>query len=144
VKDDRLRIPIDDPYLDAIGLAIIAFARLEWSAVWCCESLDPGYIQTVTRKTAGEIAWDLVKRTNGIEDRALRDDIALVADKFKRLVETRNALLHGKPGTAKNGKQRLFRDGTEWTIERVNEAADMFAECDMRLNAIYHERLKAL
>ncbi|MGE4372139.1 MAG: hypothetical protein AB7E29_04420 [Xanthobacter sp.] len=63
MTDERLRIPIDDPYLHALGLAIVAFARLEWNASYCCDRLEPGYIATIEprRKTAGKIASDLVK-----------------------------------------------------------------------------------
>lgn len=61
VADDRLRVPVDDPYVHAVGLATICFARLEWDAVWCCERMEVGYIGTLGRKTAGMIASDLVE-----------------------------------------------------------------------------------
>lgn len=54
MKDDRLRVLIDAPYLSALGLATICFARLEWAAVRCCEKIQPGYTNTVGAKTAGQ------------------------------------------------------------------------------------------
>ena len=42
MKDERLRVPIDDAYLHAAGLATICFARLEWNAAWCCEKMRAG------------------------------------------------------------------------------------------------------
>jgi hypothetical protein len=47
VANDRMRIPQDSAYFHAIGLAAVAFARLEWDAVWCCERLQAGYITTL-------------------------------------------------------------------------------------------------
>lgn len=39
MANERLLIPQDADYFHALGLAIVAFARLEWNAVWCCERL---------------------------------------------------------------------------------------------------------
>lgn len=32
MKDDRLRIPVDDPYVASLGRAAYVFATLEWNA----------------------------------------------------------------------------------------------------------------
>ena len=113
MTDERLRIPQDPDYFRAIGLATIAFARLEWDAVWCCERLEPGYINTLEErwekgrkksgKTAGEIAKDLQSRLDQIVDSVLRDKAKPFAVKFVDLTKERNGLMHGKPGTAQNG-----------------------------------------
>ena len=62
---DRMRLSIDDGYVEALGRATYAFAVLEWNAVSCCERMEPGYMHKPGRakskkRTAGEIAEDLV------------------------------------------------------------------------------------
>jgi len=100
-KDDRLRIPIDKPYLDAVGLAVISFARLEWMAVYVVQRIgenghnpatNPKYVGTVSAKTAGQIANDLLLAADGITDVALRNTVKLTAEKFKELTKRRNDL----------------------------------------------------
>jgi hypothetical protein len=59
MKDDRLRVPVDEAYLAAIGMATYCFARMEWDAVYCGEKLKPGFVYTVAAKTAGMIAKDI-------------------------------------------------------------------------------------
>lgn len=141
MKDDRLRVPIDDPYLHAVGLAMVCFARLEWDAVYCCEKMQPGYINTVGGKTAGQIANDLVALTAAHPNAAIVASLGPPAAAFKRLVGMRNGLIHANPGTAPNGDQRLFRHGTEWTIAMVNDAADDFVAAGTPLNHHFHHVL---
>lgn len=45
MKDDRLRVPVDHGYIEALGRAAYVFATLEWDAVWCCERMQSNYIQ---------------------------------------------------------------------------------------------------
>lgn len=141
MKDDRLRVPIDDPYLHAVGLAVICFARLEWDAVWCCEKITPGYLASVGTKTAGQIANDLVTRAAGHTDPAIVASLCAPAAEFKRLVGRRNDLMHANPATAQNGDQRLFRHGVEWTIAEVNDVADEFVAAGTPLNYHLHNVL---
>jgi hypothetical protein len=145
MTDERLRIPIDAPYLHALGLAMVAFARLEWNASYCCERLKPGYIATIEpqRKTAGKIARDLVEMVAALSDPVLQAAMAEPADELKALVEDRNGLLHGKPATASNGDQRLFRGGEEWSIPEVNKLADAFVRTSLKLNALLYRELAA-
>ena len=140
---ERLRIPQDHDYFHAIGLAAVAFARLEWDAVWCCERLEAGYINTIEprRKTAGRIGQDMAALFLRVPDETLRLRIHLYAVEFCSIVEERNGLLHGKPGTAQNGDQRLFRHGSEWTIVAVNEFADRCGRAGLHLNALLHADL---
>ncbi len=63
MKDDRLRVPIDNAYVEALGRATYVFATLEWNAVWCCERMEADYIRKLSRKTAGKIADNLVNCT---------------------------------------------------------------------------------
>jgi hypothetical protein len=141
--DDRLRVPQDPDYFNAIGLAVVAFARLEWNAVWCCHRLQPNYIRTIepARKTAGTIGNDLKSLFLRIYDGPLREKAVPFADEFKIIVIDRNALMHGKPGTAENGDQRLFRNGTELSINVVNDFSDRCVRAGGRLNALLYDEL---
>ena len=97
--------------------------------------LAPGYINSLGVKTAGRIAIDLIDLTSTAPNAAA---FAAPCAEFKRLVDTRNKLLHGKPGTAPNGDQNLFDRGSAWTIDKINDAADEFASCDRSLNPLMH------
>ena len=68
MKDERLRIPIDDAYLHAVGLATICFARLEWNAAQCCEKMHAGYLNNIGTNTTGQIANDLVALAGALPD----------------------------------------------------------------------------
>ena len=140
MKDDRFRVPIDEPYLTAVGLAVICFARLEWNAAWCCEKIERGYIHTIEakRKTAGDIAQDLARLARGHPDLKIREDLGKGAEEFVRLVRRRNALMHANPATAPNGDQRLFRNHVEWSIQMVNDVSDEFVEAGGVLNHHVH------
>nr|WP_321484106.1 hypothetical protein [uncultured Cohaesibacter sp.] len=142
--NERNLIPQDADYFHAIGLAIVAFARLEWNAVWCCERLKSGYIQTIEikKKTAGKIAMDLEELFLKLEDTELRKKVLPLATSFKTIVADRNALLHGKPGTAPNGDQRLFRHGDQWTIDAVNRFSDACVQASTLLNALLYDEFK--
>lgn len=139
--DERLRIPHEGLYVEALGLAAFAFARCEWNAVWCCQQLQPGYITSVGRKTAGHIAGDLIKLAASASNPAWADELRNAAAEFKGVVDVRNALMHANPGTDIDGGQRLFRDGKPWQLSDINDAADQFTRCSLSLNAILHTHL---
>lgn len=141
-KDDRLRVAVDDAYVAALGRATFVFAILEWNAVWCAEHLSPGFLNGIAKKTAGKIAVDFLALVEKITDPALKAGCKPPAIEFKRLVNIRNGILHGKPGTAPDGAQRLFRDGTAWSPEAIDSAADEFAACGIQLNALLHNQLR--
>ena len=138
--NERLRIPQDDEYFQAVGLAAIAFARLEWNAVWCCEKLQSGYIRSIEekRKTAGKIAEDLKQLFSQVSDKTLLAKIEPFAEEFREVAKERNALFHAKPGTSNNREQRLFREGVEWSISAVNAFSDRCVSASMPLNALLH------
>jgi hypothetical protein len=137
VKDDRLRIPIDPSYIASLGLATYAFAELEWSAVWCCERMCPGIVNSLDDKTAGGVAKKLVELAT-LRHATVNDDLLPAAKEFQGLVLARNALMHAKPGTDTDDEQRLFRNGHPWKIERINDLADEFTACSIRLNDLLH------
>ncbi|MDI5929768.1 hypothetical protein QBK93_34745 [Rhizobium leguminosarum] len=149
-KDDRLRVPIDDPYLHALGLALFCFASLEWNAVYVAQrisanghnrSASPDYLKRAKGRTAGDIGKDLVKYAQGIADAAIREQVIAAAETFKLLVERRNALMHANPATAPNGDQRLFRNSDQWTIEAVSDLADDLTNCSLQFNHLIHHVL---
>jgi hypothetical protein len=144
MNNDRLRVQIDQPYAEALGLATFCWARCEWDAAWCCELLEPGYIATIKPKklTAGQIANKLLDLIDARLDPGLKAICLGPATEFKRLVEERNGLMHGIPGEAPNGDQRLFRGGAEWTLDGVNELSDAFSACQTQLNDMVHHHLK--
>lgn len=145
MTDERLTIPQEPKYFQAVGLAVIAFARLEWEAAWCCERIAEGYIASIEpdRKTAGRIATDFVSLAKSIPDEDLSIKIASAAIVFKKITDDRNGLLHGKPGSAATGEQLLFGSGHPWTIALVNNFADRCAIAAKPLNALLQAELKS-
>lgn len=141
MKDERLRVPIDDAYLHAVGLATICFARLEWNAAWCCEKMRAGYLNNIGTKTAGQIANDLVALAGAHPNPPVVASLGQPAAEYKRLVGKRNDLVHSNLGTSPNGDQRLFRKGGEWTLDLVNDVADEFAAASGPLNHHIHNVL---
>lgn len=149
MQDFRLRIPGDPEYFQALGLAVTAFARLEWSAVWCCEHLEPGYLTTIDEKwegerrvqrgkTAGAVAEDLKTLAARVLAVEIRGRLVPLANEFAALVKQRNGLLHGHPGTAPSGEQLMFRHGSAWTVKAVNTFADRCVAADLPLNELLH------
>lgn len=141
---DRLRFPVDDAYVTALGRATYVFATLEWNAVWCAERLDRDFINNLGIKTAGQIAGGLITLIGKVTDPALRAACQPPATEFSRLAKLRNGILHGKPGTASGGAQCLFRNGNPWTPEAIDDAADEFAACSILLNSLLYKELAAI
>jgi hypothetical protein len=141
VKDDRLRIPVEAKYVSAIGLATFAFVILEWNAVWCCERMTPGIISSLADRTAGGVAKKLIELAT-LRSATVTDDLLPAANEFQSMVLLRNNLLHAKPGADGSGTSRLFRNGQLWTIDTINDAADAFTACSIRLNALLHGPLQ--
>lgn len=143
MQNPRDLIQLEEQYARLIGQAAYCFAICEWNAVWSAERLQTGYVATIEskRKTAGVIASDLVSLVNAISDPALMAICLPPSLEFKRLVQERNALLHGKPGTTTAGSQRLFRSGTEWTTAAIETFADEVADCSILLNDMVHQHL---
>jgi hypothetical protein len=65
----------------------------------CCELMQKGYIQAAKTKTAGEIADKFLSLAKGRKDNKLREECITKAKHFKKLVVTRNELIHVNPGT---------------------------------------------
>jgi hypothetical protein len=133
MKGDSLRVVVDDEYIKALGRALFVFARLEWDAVWCIEEMSPGSIGLVSERTAGGVGRELANRVGAL-NLPLGHPLISTVNEFQQLVHVRNAICHGKPGTDVDGGQRLFHDGVPWTVEKINEAADAFSVCQIKLN----------
>lgn len=140
MKGDRLRVPVDAAYLAAIGMATYCFASMEWNAVYCGEKLNPGYVNTVARKTAGEIAGDVLGFAELITDQDKRARYEAATGEFRRLVKSRNDLMHANPATVGN-EQRLVRHGTPWQPNEIDDLADEFTACSIKLNELFHHVL---
>lgn len=142
MKGDRLRVPVEDAYVAALGRAAYVFSSAEWNAVYCCEKLETGFVQKAAKLTAGQIADKLLslmkKRPATVPDWQRCIDAAA---EFKRLTGRRNDLMHANPGTAPNGEQQLFRHGAQWTTNAVDDVADEFAANGISLNDIYYRVL---
>jgi hypothetical protein len=141
MSDERLRIKVHPDYTAAIGVAVYCFASLEWNAVWCCERIGPGSIDSLDERTAGRVADTLIHLVKRLADSPEKSALEEAAADFRFLVGTRNNLVHAKPGSAPDGGQGLFRHVDHWTIAELEAVADAFAECGMRLNDALHGHL---
>jgi len=141
--DERKRIPVDESYISALGLATYAFARCEWQVVWCCEKIEPGTLRKIVddKSTAGTIAQKFKNLVRNIPSSCEREELKRIAQEFIVLVDLRNKIVHGKPCTALDGAQRLSSGGII-EIEEIDEAADKFASCSNKLNSHHSRFLK--
>lgn len=140
---ERLSIQVHPNYTSALGLAVYCFASLEWNAVWCCEKIQPGSIDTLEDRTAGRVADTLVHLVKRLGSSEQQRELAGAAADFRFLVGTRNNLVYAKPGTGADGTQALFRHGDQWTLAELQGVADAFAACSARLDRALHGVLSA-
>lgn len=134
MTDERLRLDVAPAYTAALGLAVYCFASLEWSAVRCCERIEPGSIETLEDRTAGRVADTLLHLVKRLDPSPQQLELQSAAADFRFLVGTRNNLVHAKPGTAHDGSKALFRQGDRWTLAELESVADAFAACGMRMD----------
>jgi len=109
------RIPAGEEYCSLLGRAVYSFAYYEWIVIYTIEHFTPGYlreyIDAANRPhTSGTVANRFIKTIN--EHAAVGRDISEAlnyeADRFKRLVQVRNRLIHAHPYTATDGAQQLI------------------------------------
>jgi hypothetical protein len=139
MKDQRKRLPVKQDYVQALGLATYAFASCEWQVVWCCEKIRPGSLTKIVsdEMTAGQIARYFLNISSDFPNRKEREELLRLARTFVDLVTERNKILHGKPCTGPNGESRLSGKGVIELVD-LEDAADAFAECGSKLNALYY------
>jgi hypothetical protein len=82
-------------------------------------------------KTAGDVSGKLKELIRQFPSSPEQKELYDAAVQFQKLARRRNELLHVQPGA--NNARRLFRDGVPWEIEKINQAADDFTECNIRL-----------
>lgn len=129
MDDDRQPLTLAPDYAAAIGTALFAFATLEWTAVRCCEKLEPGSIDALADRTAGRVADTLVHLARTLATSPAQARLAKAAGDFEFLVGTRNNLVHARPGSASDGTPALFRDGDQWLLSELTAVATAFAAC---------------
>lgn len=130
--DDACSRPPAD-YAAAIGVAMFAFASLEWTAVRCCERIAKGSIDALADRTAGRVADTLVHLARTLPSPDAQAALAKAAGDFEFLVGTRNNLVHARPGTASDGTPALFRDGDQWLLSELAAVAAAFTACQQAL-----------
>lgn len=142
MKNDRLRTPVEPSYVEALGRAAYVFASCEWQVVWSCERIRPGSLRRIVDEelTAGRIAKVFIDLCRNMPGSRERGELQAIAQRFSELVVVRNGIIHGKPCTAPSGAQRLSSTKVLEPVDLEN-AADDFAECGSRLNAIYYSFL---
>ena len=128
-------LPVDEQYTSALGVAVYAFASLEWDSIQCCERIRPGSIDELEDRTAGRVADTLIHLAKSLPETDRQRKFRQAASDFRAFVGTRNNLLHSKPGVDASGEQRLFRDGDMWTLEELRSVAAAFARCSGDLRA---------
>ena len=145
MENARLRQPSDPEYCRALGEAVYTFSILEWNAVWICERIKPGALETLNPKTAGTIAKRLITLAGSLRNTEDTTKLLNAALRFDELVEQRNGLVHGRPGLDRaDGLSKLFRAGELWTVEKIRNAADEFSQCAITLNEYFHGFLSDL
>lgn len=133
MSQERLLVPIQPDYASALGLAIFCFAQLEWHAIWCCERIEPGSLNELEERTAGQVADTLLHLVRDLGETAAEQDLKAAAADFHALVGTRNNLVHAKPGISIAGEQALYRHGDQWLLSELESVADAFAVCSADL-----------
>jgi hypothetical protein len=135
---DRHRVTLEDDYALALGRAVFIFAKLEWSAIECCERIEPNSIRSFPgeRLTAGIVATKFIELVAKHPPSSVRNEASAAAAEFSELRKTRNKLLHVQPGSTPEGLQRLISDGVFWEVETIDAAADALTVCNDRLVAL--------
>lgn len=139
MKDARLRQPVKEDYLLALGRAAYCFALCEWQVVWCSEKLHPGSAERFVRKKleAGQIAKKFLDLTRNMSPSKDRRKLKSLAKRFAALVTRRNEIVHGKPCTRPDGEARLS-SGAIIEIEDLENAADEFSLCSIELGEVFY------
>ena len=143
-----MRIPYDKEYVQALGLAVYAFAYYEWQIAYIIERLEPGFLVQYCRgrpMTSGVLhgKFEAVLETQCGDDPM---GIQSLCDEFRLLVDKRNALIHAHPITAKDGSQIINYQGSprkaisdmEWPIEAIEKFAEEVSDEAVKANDIFY------
>lgn len=137
------RIPVAEDYLSALGRATYNFSYLEWGIIWLTETLQPGFLQTSSTMTAGNIAEKFSSVVEKLDmGDADKTKLQILAKNCSDLVTIRNSLMHGNPYTALSGEQRLLYDGKhgrkDWTIDSMKEFSTRTAAASIEAGRLLH------
>jgi hypothetical protein len=151
---DYERIPADPIYLQALGRAFYNFVYLEEIVFHMIGRLHrKGYDAVGDLDTAGQIAKTLGTSINRAElPIELRDRLSEFQEQFRLATKhERNDLLHSRPYSTPSGEQRLSRRNPAipstniyWPLERVHEAAELFARLAIEGSSIFHDEIVPL
>lgn len=143
MSGEREKIGMPPDYATALGVAVYAFADLEWNAIRACESIEPGIYESLAERTAGNIADKLISLAKSLKRSADREELVAAAERFQILVRSRNNLFHSRPDVDGQGSERLFRNGDPWEIWEMEAIADKFAICSLELERLIGAYLEA-
>jgi len=139
---DKMRVPLEAKYLEALGRAVYVFAALEWNVVGCCERIKPDCINKISELTSGKISKVFNNLLDDIQDESTRLIAITLAAWFADLVKKRGGINHGKPGMGEDGGQQLFRFGKPWLIPELEQVTDEFAACGGWFNDLLNDHLR--
>ncbi|RYH70114.1 MAG: hypothetical protein EON54_01735 [Alcaligenaceae bacterium] len=144
MSDERNRVPLEPSYAQALGAAVYCFGSCEWNVVWCCEGLQRGALNKISRDklTAGQIASMFTERVRNMPPSRSKLALRELAADFLDLVELRNSIVHGTPCTSPHGDQRIGHKGQIFEPTDLADAADAFTRCSMKANEFVHGELK--
>lgn len=112
-----MNAPAPDPapsYFQKLGEVSYEISGLEWLVIEVIRRLDPSVsISDLSAMTAGGIAEQLISKvaTNrlGVLDSEQQRQLASMAAEFDALRWLRNDVIHARPATTPDGRQRLYR-----------------------------------
>jgi hypothetical protein len=146
MEEQALRMSADVEYRNALGQATWAFIELEWNAVNIADLIEPGFVRRAQKMTSGVIAYNLVRLVATLDESSDKKRLLKEARIFKRLVATRNDMMHAGPADdpPHQGHSMLSRTHTFPTSGSLEKAADDFFDCGVALNSHLHGFLRRL
>ena len=143
-----MRIPYDKEYVQALGLAVYAFAYYEWGIVYIIEQLQPGFLGEYCREkavTSGGV-YKMFKEVLKAQSSDTPAGTQSLCDGFGLLVKKRNALIHAHPITDKDGSQILNYQGSlqkaisdkKWSIEEIEKFTEEVDSEAVKANGIFY------
>lgn len=102
----------EDSHLTALGRTIYLLNGLEWMVIEIVQRLDPATkIGMLAGMTSHQIADQLRSKTK--KQTTLSGEqvthLAKLVDDYASLPDIRNSVVHARPATMQDGKQRLYR-----------------------------------
>jgi hypothetical protein len=128
-----------------IGPRYRVFAYYEWIVIKMIDHFSSGYVQEylLSKWMSGTVAGKLVALIQecGLSDSHLRGELETEADRFLKLVDVRNKLIHAHPYTAASGDQQLLHHRPpsyiQWDPGVIRTAIQDFEEGAIKLNDLF-------